>query len=224
MSLSDPWVADGVGAKSWAQPDFALEERALKQAQEDARQISAERIQQIHDQAFQSGLADGSAKGYHQGMQKGLEQGLAEGRGRIQTQAKLLQGLLDMLVQPLAQVDQQIEDELVRMVILLARQLIRRELNANPGEILAVIREATALLPLNAREVRLRMNPSDALLLRELVNLPIEGPAWQILEDPSITPGGCEVLASESRIDATVEGRVNAAIAALLGDERGAKA
>jgi len=40
------------------------------------------------------------------------------------------------------------------------------------------------------------------------------------VEDPVITRGGCRISSENSSIDAQVETRLGAAIAAVLGDER----
>ena len=44
--------------------------------------------------------------------------------------------------------------------------------------------------------------------------------AWTLSEDPVIARGGCRISSEYSSIDATVEARLGAAIAAALGDER----
>jgi len=44
--------------------------------------------------------------------------------------------------------------------------------------------------------------------------------AWAIAEDPVLSRGGCRVTSDNSTIDARVETRLGAAIAAALGDER----
>jgi flagellar assembly protein FliH len=44
--------------------------------------------------------------------------------------------------------------------------------------------------------------------------------SWQIVEDPAMTRGGCRVRSEQSRVDASVEARLNAVIANVLGDER----
>jgi len=43
---------------------------------------------------------------------------------------------------------------------------------------------------------------------------------WRIVEEPTLTRGGCRVESEDSRIDATVEARLGALIARALGGER----
>ncbi|MGH8314622.1 MAG: FliH/SctL family protein, partial [Steroidobacterales bacterium] len=46
--------------------------------------------------------------------------------------------------------------------------------------------------------------------------------AWQIVEDPVMARGGCEVVSATSRVDARIETRLAAILSELLGSERAA--
>ena len=90
----------------------------------------------------------------------------------------------------------------------------------DPQQVIAVIRETLALLPVAAREVRLHLHPEDAALVRERLAEPNAERAWSVVEDPVIGRGGCRLTSENSSIDAQVESRLGAAIAAALGEER----
>ena len=78
-----------------------------------------------------------------------------------------------------------------------------------------------ALLPVAEGDIRLELHPDDAALVRELLHLDErEAPAWRIVEDPTLTRGGCRILNATSRIDATLENRIQQVVAAVLGGER----
>ena len=62
--------------------------------------------------------------------------------------------------------------------------------------------------------------PEDARLVNAALAAPASGRAWEIVEDPVLARGGCRVTARHTRIDASLEGRIQAAIAHVLGDER----
>jgi flagellar assembly protein FliH len=102
------------------------------------------------------------------------------------------------------------------------RQLIRREVKLQPEQIMAAVRDSVGLLPMSARDVRIHLHPADAALLREHMVEPASGRAWTVLEDPVITRGGCRISSENSSIDATIETRIGAAVAAALGEERAA--
>jgi flagellar assembly protein FliH len=114
----------------------------------------------------------------------------------------------------------QVQRQLVSLTGAIARHIVRRELKTQPDEIVAVIRETVALLPMTARDIRVHLNPEDAKLVRSRVVEAGSERSWNVAEDPLISRGGCRVSSENSTIDATLEQRLGAAIAAALGDSR----
>jgi len=147
-------------------------------------------------------------------------EGLAQGQSEIQHQVKNLSALMASLAMPLPDLDNQVVDELVQLSMAVVRQMVRRELKISPGEIVAVVREALNLLPVAAAEITLELHPEDAKIIRENLLHPDASSSWKIVEDTLLTRGGCRVLTNTSRIDATVEKRMNAVIAEVMGGER----
>jgi flagellar assembly protein FliH len=166
---------------------------------------------------------------WNKGFAEGREAGIVAANQQQQrhvaeaaAQAERVAAMAEHLSQPLAELDGQVQKQLVSLAIAIARQLVRRELKTHPDEIVAVVREALALLPVNATEVRLHVHPEDAALLRERLSDGGTSRAWTLVEDPIMSRGGCRVTSTNSTIDAQVEKRLGAAIAAMLGDERAA--
>ena len=56
--------------------------------------------------------------------------------------------------------------------------------------------------------------------MREVLGGDSEEAPWRLLEDPGVGRGGCRVESQYSRVDATVEGRLQAVFAQVLGGER----
>ncbi|MDT8407693.1 MAG: flagellar assembly protein FliH [Methylococcales bacterium] len=183
---------------------------------------------QAYEEAFQKGMEEGRAIGLEQGLEQGLKegqaQGLAEGheqsRKHYEEKAYQLQQLIDALAQPLQAVDHDVEQELVALAIALAKQILRRELKQDAGQIVAVVREAMTLLPVNARNIQLILHPNDAHLVRDVLHVEQLTPPWSLIEDPLLTRGGCKIDTESSFIDATIEKRMAEVIAQMLGDER----
>jgi flagellar assembly protein FliH len=192
---------------------------------------------QVYAEAREQGRRDGYQTGFEEGRQVGLEEGREQGfaigreegaQAARDEQSALarerldrLEALLRALAEPLAQLDEKIEQELVALAMAVAQQLVRREIGVNPGQIVAVVRDAVSALPANARQITLYVHPDDATLLREAFALDGDSaPHWRLLEDPLLSRGGCRVLAEQSSIDATVEKRLGQVIAAALGDQR----
>jgi flagellar assembly protein FliH len=177
-------------------------------------------------------VADLDALGRH-AWQVGHDEGLAQGRAaaqqeqaaRLRTleqQVARLDAILVALARPLAELDEAVERELAELACAIARQVVRRELRTEPAHVIGAIREAVALLPSTAREVRVMLHPEDALLVRERLGDSGAGRAWTITEDPMMGRGGCRVVSESSIVDARLETRVGAVIAHVLGDERSA--
>jgi len=214
-----PWKLPVMGEPEEEPPVVVVEEEAEYPAMPTAEEIEAMQ-KQAYEEARAAGYKEGTEQGYRDGRQEGYRQGYEEGRVNAASLAQRLQALIDCLSEPLAQVDDQVEQELLALAIAVAKQLVRRELKTEPGEIIAVVREAMAILPSGARKIGLHLHPDDAELIRSTLALDELGPRWKIVEDPLLTRGGCRVTTDTSHIDATVEKRLASVIARLLGGER----
>ncbi|HEB76969.1 MAG TPA: flagellar assembly protein FliH [Methylothermaceae bacterium] len=199
----------------------AMQRQAFEEAAKEGREAG---YREGYDKGNQEGYKEGYDKGFQQGYREGRDKGEAEGRAAAEKslvqEAEYLGRIMAALTEPLKQLDQQVEEELVALAIAVARQLIRRELKTDPGQIVAVVREALGLLPLSQRTATVTMHPEDAALVRSALKLDQIHVPWQIVEDPLISRGGCRVETEVSRIDATVEARLAAVIAATFGGER----
>lgn len=191
---------------------------------ETAPMLTAQEIEamqrQAYEEAAQQGLAEGREQGYREGHEEGRRLGLAEGQEEVKALASRLEEIMATLNEPLLELDEQVEHELVALAIALARQLIRRELRTDPGQIIAVVREALAILPSSVRRVSLYLHPDDAELVRTALSLDEGGQRWRLVEDPLMSRGGCRVASETSAIDASVEKRLAAVIAKAFGGER----
>ncbi len=157
---------------------------------------------------------------YAEGLEQGKKKGYAAGLAEIQAQANRLMQIIATLHEPLAQLDDQMEKELVALSIAIARQIVRRELKTDPGQIVAVVREAVASLPVGSRNVNLHLHPEDAALVRNALSLTGNDKTWRVVEDPLLTRGGCKVVTDISQIDATLDTRIAAIAVTILGGGR----
>lgn len=179
-----------------------------------ARELEA--IQrEAYTEAFELGRREGREKAYRE-VQTRIE---ATYRQRLDS----LAGLLRALARPIEKLDDEVERSLVELTVLIARQLVRRELKTSPGEIVAVVREAVGQLPVASRSPRIYLNPEDVAIVREALSLSEMQENYRIEEDPLIARGGCLIETATSFIDATVEARISAVAARLFGDQRSAE-
>lgn len=166
-----------------------------------------------HDEAFAAGR-DAGLKAAKAEMQPLID--------KLRAQVAGLTAIADKLARPLEELDAEVADQLARLSMSIAKQVIRRELRLDPAQIIAVMRETVALLPASIRQVRIHLHPDDAAVVRDHLAAPGGDRAWSIAEDPMLSRGGCLVVTETSQIDARIETRIAAVASAMLGEERAA--
>jgi flagellar assembly protein FliH len=167
-------------------------------------------------------LADLQTEAYQEAYDVGYRDGCAAGQQQVREQVERLTSLINDLARPFDQLDEQVESELLALAVSLARQIVRRELRSEPTQIIAIVREAISALPLSAREVRVLLHPEDAAIIRQHLAPTEAERAWEIVEDPVMMRGGCQVLTPVSQVDARLETRLGKVLSDLLGSERSA--
>lgn len=180
-----------------------------------------EEIEALKKQAYDEAYTRGLMEGRQIGLEEGRSEGYKAGEMQAQELVRQMRDVLDCLSAPLAQLDDEVEQQLLELSLVLARQIIRRELQTQPGEVVAVVREALALLPVGSRDVTVHLHPDDAQFVREALAPNEEGGNWRIVEDAALSRGGCRVESSASHIDATLERRLAVLARDLLGGSRG---
>jgi flagellar assembly protein FliH len=151
---------------------------------------------------------------YARGRQEGMA--LVEARLESTTQA-LTQALEDVsrLRESLALSGTQ---DMLRLVMAVAEQVVRRQIEVDPGVILAVIKDALQA-SVRADSYRIRINPADLEAVtrqKPLFLASISGLKNLSIEtDSSIAPGGCRVDSELGDVEATIEGQLAAIRQAL---------
>ncbi|HEY3786349.1 MAG TPA: flagellar assembly protein FliH [Steroidobacteraceae bacterium] len=164
-------------------------------------------------------LQDSEARGYQAGIARAHAE-MQAAQGAIEARLKQLDSILQLLAKPLQDLDGAIEKELLQLALTVGKQLARRELRVDPAQVIAILRESLAQLPASAREIRVHLHPDDAATVRERLAAPANERAWTLVEDPTLTRGGCLVRTETSQIDVRLESRISAVIASALGEER----
>lgn len=190
--------------KPWQAPNF----RASGGKTDSAGLRTHEQNEQIRKQAYEAGFS----QGHNDGMQQAEQ--------HIREKTTCLESIITTLTSPLENLDEEVITELSELAMMVAGHIVRRELKTSPGEVVATVKEALSLLPVASGSVRLELHPEDATTVRDALSGVETEQSWDIVEDPLMTRGGCRVATNTSRIDATVENRLNAAIASVMGSER----
>ena len=208
---SRPIAAQAAAVERWALPDVAgpigSRLRDEKKNVPNTVDVLRQALQESEARGYQAGLAKAQAE-----SQVSLD--------TLNARIAQLDSILQLLGQPLQQLDGEVEKELLHLTLAVGKQLARRELRVDPTQVIGIIRESLAQLPASAREVRIHLHPEDAVTVRERLAQPTKERAWTIVEDPTLSRGGCMVRTENSQIDVRLDSRINAIIANALGEER----
>lgn len=210
----------------WATPYLSEEDEPLELPEPEilpeeppAPTLTVEEIEAIQKQAYAEGLALGKQEGYQAGFVEGSKKGYDENVHLIEARTDQLMAILESFATPFKHLDDSVEKALADLSVKIARQILHREIELDSGQVIAAVKAAINALPIASQNVKLYLNPEDADLVRFNLGLGESPSAWEIIEDPSITRGGCKVDTEISHVDATVENRLNAVLESMFGED-----
>ena len=181
---------------------------------ETVQPFTLEQLEQIRQEAYNEGFATGEKDGFHAGQLKAKQ----EADAALAAQNTRLETVMSALLAPIAEQDQQIEEDLLTLLKLMVKEVIGRELKLDSSQIRQVVQGALKLLPMGAQNIRLHLHPHDFEAIKQLRERHEEH--WKLLEDDQLLPGGCRVETEHSRIDASVEARLELALKQLFEQQR----
>lgn len=211
-----PWTiasvapAPGAAPARAARPDRAPAQEVRVPPRPDPAELECLR-QQAREAAAAQGRSEGWAQGHDEGYRAGLQQAQAEGHA----QAAQLRAIIQELPGALASVDAQLADTLAALALEIARQVIGRQIDMEPGAIVPLVHSLVVQEPAFSGNPRLLLHPLDAELVRGTLGPELEAAGWQVRPDEAVGRGGCQVLAASGACDATVETRTRRVAAAL---------
>lgn len=153
-----------------------------------------------------------------QAYREGYDAGYAQGRARAAAEAARLAALADGVQQEMSGLEQRVAEDLVRLALVLAASLVRVSLKVHPELIEAIVRESVRDMPPFSQGMRLRLNPEDAALLASQLGAEL-GAEWAIVEDATLTRGGCRIETAACEVDATLETRWQKLTTALAQEQ-----
>ena len=191
--MSKPLKVSADEVKHWVLPE--VRGKIVGESSDVIAPQTVEDIETLRQQAYQEGL--------QQGIEKGRQDGLAE----MQAEAKKLQQMFNYFEHPLLKLDQNIEQQLTELAMSVAKLVIKKAIVADAEHIQNLVHEAISFLPVNSRNINVKLNPYDRQLL-EQAGIEIESQDWDCISDDSIRQGGCVIESATSHIDATLEKRM----------------
>lgn len=159
-----------------------------------------------------------SAQDLEKAYAKGRREGLDEADERLATATQGLIAALEEVSRLREALANNSKQDMLRLVMAVSEQIIRREVAADPAVVQGIIENALKS-SVRADQYRVRVNPEDLEKVTEkkplflasisgLKNLSIEG-------DQSISPGGCRVESELGEVDATLETQLDSIQQAL---------
>ncbi len=203
-------ISAGDDVRAWATPEISGAQGPHARRQEKAKS----------NVDLEQELAALKQQAYHEGLEQGKQAGLAQAQEMINAHQKQLVAMLDALAKPLDHLDEKIEQELVSLSVAIARQIVRRELKAEPAQVVGVVKEALSILPSGVQNIKVYLSPEDARLVSDIMLSNVGERKWQVVEDPVMEQGGCRIETNASTVDATIDSRIAAIAARLMGGER----
>lgn len=186
------------------------EAQALKrQAQDEAEEILAQarqRAEEITGEARQT--LDAERKGAEEaGREAGREAGFAEGKAEVERLVERTQVVLERAQDKRAEILAETEQEIIDLVLLIARKVIKVISENQRGVIVSNV--VQALRKVKARgNVIIRVNIADLKLATEhtknFIQMMEGAKSIQVVEDSSVDSGGCIIETDFGEIDARI--------------------
>ncbi len=146
---------------------------------------------------------------------EGLELGRAEGLREYQQKTADLQALITALARPLEALDERVEQQLAHLALGIGQQLSAHRLQQHPEDIIDIVKAGLELLPVSRESTRIKVNPADASILKEVGAL---DQRIELLEDAAIARGGCLLQSGSSSVDRSVTARLQQVVSQLFGE------
>jgi flagellar assembly protein FliH len=180
-----------------------------RQAQDEAEIIIAEaseRARQIETDARAAFEAE-RKEAEEEGRSAGREEGFGEGKAEVERLIQRTQTILQRAQDKRAEILEETEQEIVNLVLLIARKVIKVISETQKNVIISNV--VQALRKVKGRgNITIRVNIADLKLatehIKDFINL-VEGvKSIQVAEDSSIDEGGCIIETDFGEIDARI--------------------
>lgn len=158
-------------------------------------------------------------EGFEAGLAQGLEQGKKDAVNLAEQRVAELRSKVDSVINAITESRQmaleELDDDLARLSMHIARQILRAELSLSPAAIQKLV--AVSLENFSPDDSpRVCLNPSDLKMMREVQSPLFEKVTW--IADENLSSGSVRVECGERRTEDLVEERLSAVANKLLKD------
>ncbi len=185
-----------------------------------AAQTEAEELKQA---AYAQALADGHRAGVKEGTEQGIAMGrdaaLAEQRDRLtEILASLSTAVTDLDARRI-QLESAALEEVVGLAIAVARRVTKRQGMLDPQVLIENLQAAMKLV-VRCADVRVAIHPTQRQTLEDVLpRLRLQWPQLkhiELIDDPSLAPGGCRIFTAHGQVDGDLAGQLDRVVADLL--------
>ncbi len=170
-----------------------IEEYVKKEATKEAKSILDEAVKKQEE---------AKDKGYKEGFSLGIEEGKRKGEIEITRVIASMKGVLASLNSLYDSAVKKMDENLtLELSFLMAKKIVRDEISIKKDVVLKNIQEA--LKKVRESKIRLLLNPSEIEIAKGFLK------EVDIVEDSSITPGGCKIYFDFGIIDAQIDNQLN---------------
>jgi len=183
-------------------------------------QIEGEHLrQQAKAQGLAEGRREGIAKGTEEGRKSGHQQALDEHRAELESLIATLTRCVQELEGSRRELEAAAASDVVRLAVAIARRVTKLHGAASGDVLIENIREAMKMV-IHASDIRISVHPEQREELFEaLPQLKLQWPALahiELIEDATLSPGGCRIFAGQGFVDADLDNQIDRIAADLL--------
>ena len=190
-------------------------EQLLAAAQTEADGLKAAAIAEGRNE----GIALGRKEGVEQGVAAGQQQALSDSKARLQEVMTAFSAAANALEWQRADLEASALQEIVKLSAAIARRVTKRQGMLDEAVLLANLEDAMKLVS-EAAKVRVAIHPAQrATLADALPRLAMTFPNLahvEVIDDATLSAGGCRVFSRNGQIDAELETQLDRVIDDLL--------
>jgi flagellar assembly protein FliH len=190
-------------------------ENLIAAAIEEAELLKAQAREEGAKEGFDRGHADGAKHG----VEAGRQQAFAEREAELASLAQTLAAAAAEFDAARRAVEADALAEIVALAVAVARRVTKRQGLLDPGVLAANLSDAMNLA-VGASDLRVAVLPAQRSALESLLpRLKVQWPDLkhvELVDDPTLSPGGCRVYTRHGSIDADLDAQLDRVIAELL--------
>lgn len=185
----------------------------------EAQAKSESLADQLHQEAEKQGYSDGLEKGLAEGREQGRAEALAESSEQLRQLSAAWSQVATDWEQQRIDMEREARQAVLEFALSAAEKIVHRVIEVDESVVVDQAAQALSLV-LSAHDASVRIHPVDRPMLEDAMPELIKELASlehiELVDDETITPGGCIVAFGQGRIDATVERQLQRLVDLIL--------